>query len=51
VFGSYLMVSIDPEAMATLDSDGGTAINSVRAEVVSLGVKAAADSDGVSALD
>ena len=44
VFGAYLMVSIDPDAVATLDSDGATAIDSAR-------VKAAADSEGVPALD
>jgi hypothetical protein len=51
LFGSYSIVQIDPDAVAALDSDGATAIDSARAEAVSLDVKAAADSDGVPAPD
>jgi hypothetical protein len=36
VLGSYLMVSIDPDAVAALDSDWATAIDSARAESVKL---------------
>ncbi len=51
VLGSFLMASIDPDAVAVLDSDGAMASDSARAKAVSLDVKAAADSDAVPALN